>query len=154
MKKKLDQDDQILTRKWMEVVYLAVLFLAAALMNGFLMLRNPNIGADALKYHAPIHNLLAGKGWRYYTGEFAWVDPGYGAISYLFFLFVRDIELSGMLASSFSYLLLIPTVYLSSRYLFDKRVAVMVSSFVAFSPALLASSYINLTESTYTFFFS
>ena len=68
MKKKLDQDDQILTRKWKEVVYLAVLFLAAALMNGFLMLRNPNMGADALKFHSAFHSLVGGKGWRFYTG--------------------------------------------------------------------------------------
>lgn len=135
-----------------EKVALLSLVVIAAIMNGFLLIRNPNIGGDALQYLLPIHNLMAGKGYTYCGSPELWMPPGYGIVSYILFLFIRDIELSGMLASALSYLLIIPTTYYTVRFLFGKKYAFLSSFLVAFCPTLISYSYVNFSESTFFFF--
>ena len=145
MTKTFDENSQILTKKWQEYAFLGLLLLIAVSMNSYLMIKNPNMGSDALRYHSIFHNLIAGQGYRSYVGNIgANSELGFGMISYLFFLLCGDIELSGMLTSSVSYLLLIPAVYLTVRYLFGNRVAVLATVFITFWPGLISFSYINL----------
>jgi len=139
--------DWAITPAW----FLIPLMFVAALMNGYLMIKNPNIGGDALQYHSVFHNFIAGKGWTNYDGVWLPVEAGYGLLSYLFFLVIKDIEYSGMLVSSVSYLAMIPTTYLAVKYLFGKRSALLASFLIAFWPTLLSYSYINLTDSVFTF---
>ena len=129
--------------------FLIPLLMIAALMNGYLFVRNPNMGADALYYHSAFHNVVTGKELtNYYQDDWA---PGYGLLSYLFFLLIRDIELSGMLVSAFAYLLMIPTVYFTVNFLFGKRSALLASFLITFWPTLISYSYINLTDCVFTF---
>lgn len=131
--------------------FLIPLMLVAALMNGYLMIKNPNIGGDALLYHSVFHNFIAGKGWTNYAGVWMPVEAGYGLLSYLFFLVIKNIEYSGMLVSSVSYLAMIPTTYFAVNYLFGKRSALLASFLIAFWPTLLSHSYINLTDCVFAF---
>lgn len=112
------------------------------------------MGGDALRYHEAFHNFVTGKGWTYFNGTyiFAPVEPGYGMLSYLFYLFVRDIEYSGMLLSTFAYLLMIPTVYYTVNFLFGKRSALLAACLITFWPTLISYSYINLADCAYVFF--
>ena len=134
---------------------LTVLMVLGALMAGSLLLRNPNMGADALMYHSAVHNLFAGNGWTYFIyGYYSWapVEPGYGLLSYFFYLLTRDIEYSGMLVSAFAYLLLIPTTFFTTKFLFGKWSAVLASVLVTFWPTVLSFSYVNLSDTAFTFF--
>ena len=130
--------------------FLIIIVLLAALMNGYLFINNPNMGSDALYYHSAFHNVITGKGLtNYYWDDWA---PGYGLLSYLFFLLIRDIELSGMLVSAFAYLLMIPTVYFNVNFLFGKRSALLASFLITFWPTFISYSYISLTDCVFTFF--
>ncbi len=131
--------------------FLIPLMIVAAVINGFLFIRNPNMGADALFYHSAAHNFFDGQGWINFTGSWAKQEPGYGFLSYLIFFIVRDIEYSGMLVSSIAYLLLIPTVWSVANFLFGKRSAMLASFWVTFWPILISYSYINLTDCVYLF---
>lgn len=135
-----------------EKVALLSLVVLAAIMNGFLMIRNPNVGGDALHYLLPIHNLVAGKGYTYGGSPELFYPPGYGIVSYILFLTVKDIELSGMLASALSSLLIIPTTYYTVRFLFGKQYAVLSSFLVTFCPTLLRYSYVNFSDSIFSLF--
>jgi len=56
--------------------FLAVLLTLAAMINVYLMIRNPNIGNDALWFHSSFHNLVAGKGWGNMYLSSLIVEPG------------------------------------------------------------------------------
>ncbi|MEW6406227.1 MAG: glycosyltransferase family 39 protein [Chloroflexota bacterium] len=128
------------------------LLLSAALMNGFLFSNNPNMGNDSMLYHSAFHNFVSGKGWQAYDGSWARVDPGYGMLSYLVFLIVRDIEFSGMIVSSLAYILMIPAVFSTVRFLFGGKTAILASFLTTFFPVLVSYSYINLSDCAFTFF--
>lgn len=130
--------------------FLAPLMLVAALVNGYLMIKNPNIGGDALWFHSSFHNLVAGKGWTNIYG--AIVEPGYGMLAYPFYLLFGSIELSGMLVSASAYLLIIPTTYFTVDYLFGRRSAMLAAWLIAFWPALLSLSYVNLSDVAFALF--
>ena len=131
--------------------FLPPLLIVAALMNGYLMIKNPNIGGDALWFHSSFHNLVAGKGYLnpYPATE---VEPGYGMLSYPFYLLFGSIELSGMLVSAIAYLLIILTTYITVDFLFSWRSATLAAWLVAFWPALLSYSYVNLSDVTFALF--
>ena len=141
------------SRWWLEKVWILVmLIILAALMSGFLFYMNPNIGGDALQYHSAFHNFIQGNRWHIYDGSWARVDPGYGMLSYVFFLFIRDIEISGMLVSVVAYLLMIPVMFSAVDFIFGKRTALLASFLITFYPTLISYSYINLTDVVFTFF--
>ncbi len=131
--------------------FLIPLMIIAAILNGFLFVRNPNMGADALFYHSAAHNFFDGQGWINFTGFWARQEPGYGCLSYLIFLIIRDIEYSGMFVSAIAYLLMVPAVWYSANYLFGKRTAMLASFWVTFWPIWISYSYINLTDCVYLF---
>ena len=130
--------------------FLIPLLMLATLMNGYLFVKNPNIGSDALYYRSAFHNVITGKGLtNYYRDDWA---PGYGLLSYLFFLLFRDIELSGMLVSALAYLLMIPTAFFTVNFLFGTRSAYLASFLITFWPTLISYSYVSLTDTVFTFF--
>jgi len=116
------------------------------------MIRNPNIGNDALWFHSSFHNLVAGKGWGNMYLSSLIVEPGYGMLSYPFYLLFNYIELSGMLVSAISYLLIIPTAFYATRFLFGLRSALLATALIAFWPALISFSYVSLSDVAFTFF--
>jgi len=132
--------------------FLAVLLILAAIINVFLMIRNPNIGNDALWFHSAFHNLIAGKGWGNIYLPWHIVEPGYGMLSYPFYLLTDNIELSGMLVSAISYLLIIPTAFYAARFLFGLRSALYASALIAIWPALISFSYVSLSDVAFAFF--
>jgi hypothetical protein len=145
MKAKLFSHRQITPHQ-----FLVPLLIAAILISGYLFMKNPNIGGFALEQHSAVHNLLEGNGWTDFNGTWAMVEPGYGILSYIFYLLVGDIEYAGMLVSSVAYLLLIPTVYYTVDFLFGKQTACLAAFLVTFWPALLSYSYISLTDCVFT----
>ncbi len=131
---------------------LASLIFFAAIMSTRLLVNNPNMELDALGYLLPIHNFVAGKGYTYRGSPHIFYPPGYGVLSYIIFLFVKDIELSGMLASAFCYLLSIPTTYYIAKFLFDTRCAMLAAFFVTFCPTSLNYGYATLSDVSFSFF--
>jgi 4-amino-4-deoxy-L-arabinose transferase-like glycosyltransferase len=127
-----------------------LLIVLATLITGDLFLKNPNMGGDSLQYHSAFHSLMAGTGWRIYDGSWARVDPGFGMLSYVFFLMFRDIELSGMLVNALAYLLMIPAVYFVVDFMFGKRTALLAAFLVTFYPTLISYSYLNLSDVVFT----
>ena len=133
-------------------IVLGVLLVIAAALNTYLMIRNPNIGGDALWFHSSFHNLIAGKGWGNMYLPSLIVEPGYGMLSYPFYLLFDNIELSGMLVSAISYLLIIPAAFYATRFLFGLRSALFASALIAFWPALISFSFVSLSDVAFTFF--
>lgn len=132
-------------------IFLPALLVIAAALNAYLMIRNPNIGGDALWFHSSFHNLIEGNGYlNPYTGDV--VEPGYGMLSYPFYLLFGSIELSGMLVSAIAYLLIIPTTYFTVDYLFGRRSAVLAAWLIALWPALLSFSYVSLSDMAFALF--
>jgi len=131
--------------------FLIPLMILAALMNGYLFIKNPNMGGDALYYHSAVHNFFAGKGWVNFHGVWDKHEPGYGMLSYFIYLLVGDIEYSGMLVSAIAYLLFVPTVYFAVDYLFGKQSAMLAAFWATFWPTILSYSYVNLTDCVYIF---
>ncbi|MEI7988916.1 MAG: glycosyltransferase family 39 protein, partial [Chloroflexota bacterium] len=121
-------------------------------MNFSLVLRNPNITGDGIQYTSVVFNWFQGNGYTNVVGIPWLVEPGYGFLTYLFNIFIGDIELSGMLVSSAAYLLLILLVYFTVRYLGSALAALLSVLFVAFYPYLLTFSWLNLTDSVFSFF--
>jgi hypothetical protein len=111
--------------------------------SGMSLLRcysDPTFNSDALHHLMPIHNLIDGKGYTYRDRVDLIIPPGYGIASYVAFLFVRDIEYSGVVISALSYILLIPLTFVIARFLFGREVGLVAAWLVTFFPALLAVS--------------
>ena len=126
--------------------------LSAAAMNVFLFFNNPNMGADSLLYHSAFHNLVSGEGWQTYDGSWPRGDPGFGMLSYIFFLIFGDIEYSGMIVSSLAYILMIPAVFSIVHFVAGKNTAILATFSITFFPTLVSYSYVNLTDCVFTFF--
>ncbi|GAB4339735.1 MAG: hypothetical protein Kow0099_15110 [Candidatus Abyssubacteria bacterium] len=133
--------------------FLILLMVVAAGMVGYLMIRNPNMGGDALRSLLPIHNLIAGKGYTYLGEPQLFMPPGYGVLAYPFYVLTGDIEWSGMLCSAVSYLMIIATSFYVARFLFGRGAGLLASFFVAFCPTLISLSYVNLSDVTFSFFY-
>jgi len=101
---------------------------------------NPGFNSDALHHLMPIHNLLDGKGYTYRDKPHLIIPPGYGIASYAAFLFVRDIEYSGVVISALSYIFLIPLAYITVRFLFGRETGLLAAWMITFSPALVTVS--------------
>jgi 4-amino-4-deoxy-L-arabinose transferase-like glycosyltransferase len=101
---------------------------------------DPTFNSDALHHLMPIHNLIDGKGYTYRDHVELIIPPGYGIVSYVAFLFVRDIEYSGIVISALSYILLIPLAYITGRFLFSREAGLLAAWLITFFPALLALS--------------
>ena len=136
-----------------EKIVLIALMVAALIMSAQLVLRNPHIGQDGLDYLLPIHNLIKGFGYTINSQPMLVMPPGYGILSYLVFSLVGDIELSGMLVSLLSYILIIPMVYYLSKYLWNDSTAILSAFFVTFYPLLLGLSYATLSDVSFSLFF-
>ncbi|MCA9923398.1 MAG: hypothetical protein KC421_13545 [Anaerolineales bacterium] len=93
----------------------------AGFMVFFLFIKNPNMGGDGLAYLLPMHNLMNGFGYTFQGEPMLLLPPGYGILAYFVFLFIRDIEFSGMIVSVLAYLLLIPAVFIVSYYYVASR---------------------------------
>lgn len=131
--------------------FLFVIMMMAAGINAYLMIRNPNMGGDALWFHSSVHNLMAGNGYlNPYTDGV--VEPGYGLLAYPFYLLFGNIELSGMLVSSISYILMIPTTFFAIDFLFGRSSAFFSTWLIAFWPVLLNFSYVNLSDTAFALF--
>lgn len=130
--------------------FLIFIILLAALMNSYLFVMNPNMGADALYYHSAFHSVISGRELANDYGD-DW-SPGYGLLTYLFYLIIGDIEYSSMLVSSFAYILMIPTTFFAVDYMFGKRSALLATLLITFWPILISFSYVSLSDCVYAFF--
>jgi hypothetical protein len=152
-------------RGWLNVFvenYFIILIIGVALfINITLLLRNPNIGGDGLRYMVPIHNFVNGQGYTLLGEVELWMSPGYGLLSYFVYLLIRGltqldvrsaIPLSGMLVSLLSYLLIIPLVFVTTKRLFDRESAYVATFLIAFEYGLISLSYVTLSESVYSLF--
>ena len=127
------------------------LLLIAILISIYLCLKNPNIGGDALRYLYPIHNLLEGNGYTYMGKHEVLFSPGMGITALVPYLFLKDIEFSGMAVSAISYLLSIILVYKYISHLLNKKIALMAASMVTLSPSVIAQSYLNMVDMYFIF---
>jgi hypothetical protein len=122
------------------IVLISGLVIAGSAMSLLRCYSDPTFNSDALHHLMPIHNLIDGKGYTYRDRVDLIIPPGYGIASYVAFLFVRDIEYSGIVISALSYILLIPLAYFTGRFLFSREVGLLAAWFTTFFPALLALS--------------
>ena len=122
------------------IVLISGLVIAGSAMSLIRCYYDPTFNSDALHHLMPIHNLIDGKGYTYRDRVDLIIPPGYGIASYVAFLFVRDIEYSGVVISALSYILLIPLAYITGRFLFGRKVGLLAAWFTTFFPALLALS--------------
>ena len=122
------------------IVLISGLVIAGSAMSLIRCYYDPTFNSDALHHLMPIHNLIDGKGYTYRDHVDLIIPPGYGIASYVAFLFVRDIEYSGVVISALSYILLIPLAYITGRFLFGRKVGLLAAWFTTFFPALLALS--------------
>jgi hypothetical protein len=84
--------------------------------------------SDSLRYLIPIHNLFDGKGYTFQGIPQILFPPGLGILAYPFFLVTGDIEYSGMLASLFCYVLIIPTTSYIALRLFGEQCGLVTAS--------------------------
>jgi 4-amino-4-deoxy-L-arabinose transferase-like glycosyltransferase len=124
----------------------------AALSAGIRVWREPNIGSDALLYLIPIHNLMAGKGYSYLGEPHLLMPPGYGLLAYVVFLAVRDIELSGMIVSAASAVLVIPVVFSIVTRLAGGRAGWIGAFLVTCWPTIVKYAHINYSDLAFTLF--
>lgn len=129
-----------------------LLFSAAISMVSYLCFRNPNIGGDAIRYLFPIHNLLAGKGYTCMGDYEVLFSPGMGLTAMIPYLFLRDIEFSGMAVSALFYLATVVLVYVYTSRLISRRASLLFTSIIVFNPVLLSLSYVNLADAEFVFF--
>jgi hypothetical protein len=122
------------------IVLISGLVIAGSAMSLIRCYSDPTFNSDALHHLMPIHSLMDGKGYTYRDRVDLIIPPGYGIVSYVAFLFVRDIEYSGIVISVLSYILLIPLAYITGRFLFGRKVGLLAAWFTTFFPALLALS--------------
>jgi hypothetical protein len=101
---------------------------------------DPTFNSDAPHYLLPIHDFIDGKGYTYRDHADVLWPPGYGIASYVTFLFVRDIEYSGVVVSALSYIFLIPLAYITARRLFGREVGLLAAWLCTFFPALVTLS--------------
>lgn len=130
---------------------LLLLIIIAIGMNSYLFIRNPNFGADASGYYFPVHNFMDGQGYTF-QGRLSVLPPGYGILSYLFFLITKDIEMSTMLVSSFSYVLSVGVAYLIGTVLAGRIAGFLSAFFITFCPVIISYSCVSLIDLSYLFF--
>jgi hypothetical protein len=122
------------------IVLISGLVIAGSAMSLLRCYSDPTFNSDAPHYLMPIHNLIDGKGYTYRDHAEVMYPPGHGIASYVAFLFVRDIEYSGVVVSALSYIFLIPLTYITGRFLFGREVGLLAAWLTTFFPALLALS--------------
>ena len=147
--KRLAQKVPLTSERPFRIGVYVLLFLAFG-MNSFLFRHNPNFGADAFSYIIPVLNFMTGKGYTI-EGTVSLLSPGYGIITYLFFLVTKDIEMAAMLVSSMSYLLLILLAYRIGTILAGRPAGFLAAFFITFCPMLVKYSYLSLTDVFYMF---
>jgi 4-amino-4-deoxy-L-arabinose transferase-like glycosyltransferase len=133
---------------------LAALVLLAGVQAGVHVWAEPNIGSDALLYLVPIHNLVAGKGYTYMGEPQILMPPGYGVLAYLVFLVVGDIELSGMLVSAISAVLVPVIVFAIVTRLAGSRAGWIAAFLVTCWPTMVKYAHVNYSDLAFTLFLS
>jgi 4-amino-4-deoxy-L-arabinose transferase-like glycosyltransferase len=152
MKNFLNKPQLITRQQLFEMIFVIVLMASASAMSAALVQRNPNVTGDGLQYTSVVFNALQGYGYRNLPNMTWLTEPGYGLLTYLMTILVQDSELGGMLVSLVAYVLLIAAVYITVRRLSSALSAAVAALLVAFYPYLLTFSWLNLTDSAYTFF--
>lgn len=128
---------------------LLLILLAAALLSGYLVVERRHMNADSLYYLIPARNFFEGRGLTYAGEPHTLFPPGYGFISYPFYLFIGDFEWTGALVSMGAYLALIVLAYSVSRYLYQDDSALLAACWVAIAPVILWHSYQALSDLVY-----
>ncbi len=125
---------------------LPLLLLAAMIMNGSFFIRHPNFGGDAFHYFTSVYHLIAGRG-----PLFMQLPPGYGLLMYAVSLFTRNIVVSAMLISAFSYLLSSFVAYYIGMKLAGKYAAFLSAFFFIFCPFVVRFSILSFISMWYIF---
>jgi len=152
MKYSLNKPLLITRQQLLEMIFVIILMTSASAMSAALMQRNPNVTGDGLQYTSVVFNALQGYGYRNLPNMTWLAEPGYGLLTYLMTCLVRDSELGGMLVSLVAYVLLIAAVYITVRELGSVLSSAVAALLITFYPYLLTFSWLNLTDSVYTFF--
>ncbi len=128
---------------------LLLILLIAALLSGYLVIERRHMNADSLYYLIPARNFFEGRGLTYAGETHTLFPPGYGIISYPFYLLIGDFEWTGALVSFGAYLVLIGLVYGISQFLYHDDSALLASFWVAIAPVILWHSYQALSDLVY-----
>ncbi|MFH1403426.1 MAG: glycosyltransferase family 39 protein [Candidatus Altiarchaeota archaeon] len=129
-----------------------LLMTIAAVMSLFLSITKQGVDEDSLKHLMPAHELAAGRGYIYRGSPQLLMPPGYGMIAYIAYLLVGDIEYSGIIVSSASYLLLIPLAYHAGRRMFDRKVGLLSAFYATFSPVMVYFSHQAFSDCLFSLF--
>ena len=139
-----------LDRKERGILFL--LFIIAIIIRIILFYAEPIITNDGVQYAILGKNIVSGKGY-FINSQFNIRDnPLYPSLIGLVSLVFKDLVLSGILVSIFFGCLLIWCVYLLTRELYSKKVALISSFIIIWYPYLTNNSSKVLASSTYVFF--
>ncbi|MBZ0310423.1 MAG: glycosyltransferase family 39 protein, partial [Anaerolineae bacterium] len=128
---------------------LLLILLIAALLSGYLVMERRHMNADTLYYLIPARNFFEGRGLTYAGDTHTLFPPGYGIISYPFYVLIGDFEWTGALVSLGAYLVLIGLAYGVSRFLYHDVSALLAAFWVAIAPVILWHSYQALSDLVY-----
>jgi hypothetical protein len=134
-----------------EKIDLAALFLVSLLLSIYLFLRTYVISLDGAFQYIPLAKDFASGLFRKALSHNQ--QPLYPLIVAFVSRYVLDFELAGKLVSSIFGILLIIPVYFLGKRIFDERIALLSSIFLAIHPYVRRFSADVLKESTYLFFF-
>jgi 4-amino-4-deoxy-L-arabinose transferase-like glycosyltransferase len=142
--------DDILQKRWVNLVFLGVLFLIAFLIRLSILkfYRSPLFG-DAAIYAKIAWGLKTGHGLHWWS--VVW-SPFYPFMIFIFSFVVGSLETSAFAVSIFLGSLMVVPFFFLAKKIFNYKSAFLGSLLVVFFPALVADSVMPLSEATYAFF--
>ena len=144
------QVDAALQKRWVELIFLGILFLVALFirLSIFQYYRMPLTG-DAAIYGKIAWGIKTGHGLHWWS--VVW-SPFYPFMIFLFSIFSGGLESAAYSVSIVLGSLTAIPFFLLAKRIFDFRIAYIASLLLVFFPALVAISAVPLSEATYTFF--
>lgn len=146
----LQRLDDILLNNWINLVFLAVLFLIALLIRlSYSKYFQSALTGDAVIYAKIAWGIKNGHGLHWWS--VVW-SPFYPLVMVLFSIFTGSLETAASAVSLLLGSLLVVPFFFLAKSMFDHRVAYLASILVVFFPALVVISDVPLSEATYAFF--
>lgn len=142
--------DDILERRWVSSVFLAVLFLIALIVRlSYLKYYQSPLTGDAAIYAKIAWGIKNGYGLHWWS--VVW-SPFYPFITVIFSVFSGSLESATWLVSLILGSLTVVPFFFLAKNMFNHRAAYLGSFLVVFSPAVIVISEVPLSEATYAFF--
>jgi 4-amino-4-deoxy-L-arabinose transferase-like glycosyltransferase len=145
----LQRLDDILLNKWVNLAFLAALFLIALLVRlSYSKYFQSALTGDAVIYAKIAWGIKNGHGLHWWS--VVW-SPFYPLVMVFFSIFTGSLETAASAVSLVLGSLLVVPFFFLAKSMFSHRVAYLASILVVFFPALVVISEVPLSEATYAF---